>query len=158
VKKYCHYQSPIGKLLLVGTDGVLEELHFPGDADQKLPDNDYQRDKENFREALQQLSQYFSGNRQYFDLKINLEGTNFQKQVWQALREIPFGKTASYGEIAERIGNPKACRAVGMANNKNPLPIIVPCHRIIGKDGSLTGFGGGLDLKRQLLELEGGSF
>lgn len=142
--------------MLIGSkDGVLEKLHFPNSADQKMAEDQYQQDQGVFSEAVEQLSQYFEGKRTEFNLSISLKGTAFQKQVWQELRNIPYGKTATYGEIAERINNPKACRAVGLANNKNPLPIIVPCHRIIGKDGSLTGFGGGLELKKQLLDLEG---
>ena len=154
VKQYCYYQSPIGTLLLVGTDGVLEELNFPNRLEQIEIADDWQCDEECFKQALQQLAEYFAGSRQHFDLKIDPKGTVFQKSVWQELRKIPFGKTASYGEIAKRIGNSKACRAVGLANAKNPLPIIVPCHRVIGKDGSLTGFGGGLKIKKQLLDLE----
>lgn len=157
MKQYCYYQSPFGKLLLIGNDGILEELHFPGAAEQEQIAEDWQHDETVFNEVLQQLAEYFAGNRQEFNLKIVPKGTPFQKRVWQELQKIPFGRTASYGEIAERVGNAKACRAVGMANNKNPIPIIVPCHRVIGKNGSLVGFGGGLDLKRQLLNLENGS-
>lgn len=154
LKQYCYYQSSIGKLMLVGADGVLEELHFPNRLEQiQIPD-DWRYDEECFQQALQQLAEYFNGSRQQFDVKIAPKGTVFQESVWQELCKIPFGQTASYGEIAKRIGNPKACRAVGLANAKNPLPIIVPCHRVIGKDGSLTGFGGGLEIKKQLLDLE----
>ena len=154
VKQYCTYQSPIGRLLLVGSGGVLEELHFPNSKGQDKIASDWQYDEECFSKVLGQLSEYFAGNRQEFDLEIAPKGTDFQQQIWQELRKIPFGRTASYGEIAERIGNSKASRAVGMANSKNPIPIIIPCHRVIGKDGSLTGFGGGLDVKKQLLALE----
>lgn len=157
MKQYCYYQSPFGKLLLIGNDGILEELHFPDAAEQELIAEDCQYDETVFNEVLRQLAEYFAGNRQVFDLKIVPKGTPFQKRVWQELQKIPFGRTASYGEIAERVGNAKACRAVGMANNKNPIPIIVPCHRVIGKNGSLVGFGGGLDLKKQLLNLENDS-
>lgn len=156
MKHYCYYHSPIGKLLLTGSDGILEELYFPNASEQKYIGEDWLYDESCFTVALQQLSEYFAGMRQEFDLRIAPEGTAFQKLVWQELRKIPFGRTASYGEIAERVGNPKACRAVGMANSKNPIPIIVPCHRVIGKDGSLTGFGGGLEVKKQLLKLEQG--
>jgi methylated-DNA-[protein]-cysteine S-methyltransferase len=141
VKHYCYYHSPIGKLLLVGNDGILEALHFPNASEQKHLTEGRQYDETSFKEALRQLSEYFAGNRQEFELKIAPEGTAFQKRVWLELRKI-------------RVGNSKACRAVGMANSKNPIPIIVPCHRVIGKDGSLTGFGGGLDVKKQLLKLE----
>lgn len=156
MQQYCHYDSPIGKLLLVGTDSVLEALHFPNEAKQKDIGKDRQYDATCFQTALRQLAQYFAGDRQQFDLRIALKGTPFQEKVWQELRRIPYGRTASYQDIALRVGNVKACRAVGMANNKNPLPIIVPCHRVIGKNGSLTGFGGGLGIKKQLLELEQG--
>jgi methylated-DNA-[protein]-cysteine S-methyltransferase len=154
LKHYCHYHSPIGKLLLIGCDGVLEELHFPNSQEKKTIPDDWQYNEASFEEALSQLTEYFAGKRQNFDLKISPEGTAFQKMVWQELQNIPFGKTVCYGDIAERIGKPKASRAVGMANGKNPLPIVVPCHRVIGKNGSLTGFGGGLEIKKQLLKLE----
>ncbi len=158
VKHYCHYHSPIGKLLLIGCDGVLEELLFPNSQEKKNIPDDWQYDETGFKEVLLQLTEYFAGKRQDFDLRLSPEGTAFQKRVWQELQKIPFGQTACYGDIAERIGNPKASRAVGMANGKNPLPIIVPCHRVIGKDGSLTGFGGGLEVKKQLLNLENGAY
>jgi methylated-DNA-[protein]-cysteine S-methyltransferase len=152
---YCYFTSPIGKLLLVGTKNGLAELHFPTEAAAKEIPPDWQLDKTKFTTAIEQLEEYFAGRRKIFDLKLAPSGTPFQLSVWQALQQVPYGTTASYGEIARKIGNPKACRAIGMANHHNPLPIVIPCHRIIGKDGSLTGFGGGLDLKRQLLELEG---
>ncbi len=154
MKRYCYYNSPIGKLLLTGTDGILEELYFPNSQEKNHIPDEWQYDEASFKEVLQQLAEYFTGERRDFDLRISPKGTDFQKRVWQELQKIPFGQTACYGDIAERIGNPKASRAVGMANSKNPLPIIVPCHRVIGKDGSLTGFAGGMDIKQQLLELE----
>lgn len=154
MRQFCYYNSPIGKLLLVGKDGVLEELHFPNSAGQNKPFEECQHDEQCFKTVIKQLSEYFAGHRQMFELKLAPRGTAFQESVWQELRKIPYGQTVSYGEIAERIGNKKASRAVGMANGKNPIPIIVPCHRVIGKDGSLTGFGGGLEIKTQLLELE----
>jgi len=106
------------------------------------------------KKAARQFSEYFEGKRKSFKLPLNFSGTDFQMKVWKALQNIPYGKTVSYGEIAARTGNPKACRAVGMANNRNPIAIIVPCHRVIGHDGSLTGYAGGLKLKQHLLELE----
>ena len=157
MKQYCYHQSPIGKLLLVGTDGVLEALHFPNSLEQIQIPESWQCNETCFKNVLNQLAEYFAGERQNFDLKMAPKGTSFQQGVWKELQKIPFGQTASYGEIAKRIGNSKASRAVGMANGKNPIPIIVPCHRVIGKDGSLTGFGGGLDIKRQLLKLENGA-
>lgn len=108
------------------------------------------------REAARQLESYFRGELKEFSLPLEPIGTDFMKRVWTALCEIPYGRTASYGEIAERIGKPGAARAVGLANNRNPIPIIIPCHRVIGADGSLTGYGGGLDLKKRLLDLEKG--
>ena len=106
-------------------------------------------------QAEAELAEYFAGRRRAFSVPLCMRGTEFQLKVWRALGEIPYGETATYAEIAGRIGNPSACRAVGMANNRNPLPIFVPCHRVIGADGSLTGYAGGLDAKRALLELEG---
>ena len=104
--------------------------------------------------ALTQLNEYFAGRRKAFDLPLKLFGTEFQQKVWIALSKIPYGVTVSYKDLAETVGNPKACRAIGMANNKNPLPIILPCHRVIGKNGSLTGYAGGLHIKKFLLDLE----
>lgn len=154
MKDYCYCDSPIGRMLLAGKNGVLEELHFPKATEQLEIPADWQKNETGFGEILHQLKQYFAGNRREFDLTVAPQGTPFQERVWQELCRIPYGETASYGAIAARIGNPKACRAVGMANSKNPIPIIIPCHRIIGKDGSLTGFGGGLAVKKQLLDLE----
>ena len=113
------------------------------------------RDPRPFRDLREQLAQYFAGRRRTFSLKLAPAGTDFQQATWRALVEIPYGETASYAEIARRVGRPAASRAVGAANGANPLPIVVPCHRVIGADGSLTGFGGGLPIKRALLELEG---
>lgn len=152
--RYCYIDSPIGKLLLRGRDGIVEELHFPKSS--KKPTIDLgTKDETSFGEVIQQLNEYFQGKRKNFDLQISPSGTPFQEKVWQELQNIPYGQAVSYSFIAEKIGNPKGSRAVGMANNKNPIPIIIPCHRVIGKDGSLTGFGGGLDTKRFLLDLEG---
>jgi methylated-DNA-[protein]-cysteine S-methyltransferase len=106
------------------------------------------------KKAAQQFGEYFKGKRKTFNLPLTMQGTDFQMKVWNALKKIPYGKTISYGELAAMIGNPKACRAVGMANHNNPIAIIIPCHRVIGHDGSLTGYGGGLELKQKLLELE----
>lgn len=113
------------------------------------------RDAARCRHVVDQIEEYFSGVRRAFDLAIELDGTAFQKTVWEALRLIPFGQTRSYRQLAERLGNPAATRAVGRANATNPIGLVVPCHRVIGTDGSLTGFGGGIDVKRFLLELEG---
>ena len=156
MKRYCYYDSPIGMMLLAGREGVLEELYFPNATATLAVPAEWIRDEVVFAEPLHQLQEYFAGKRQEFELQIAPQGTPFQKEVWRELCRIPYGKTASYQAIAEQLGKPKACRAVGMANGRNPLPIIIPCHRIIGKNGTLTGFGGGLPVKRQLLELERG--
>jgi methylated-DNA-[protein]-cysteine S-methyltransferase len=113
-----------------------------------------QRESALTQEAARQLTEYFQGKRMSFNLPLAPRGTDFQQRVWQALRDIPYGQTASYGEIAKRMGNPRACRAVGLANNRNPIIIIIPCHRVIGADGSLVGYGAGLGLKKRLLALE----
>jgi len=119
-----------------------------------VPNGYTQQETPLIKKAAQQFGEYFDGKRKSFNLPLILRGTDFQIKVWNALQKIPYGKTISYGELAAIIGNPKASRAVGMANNRNPIPIIVPCHRVIGHDGSLTGYAGGLELKRLLLELE----
>lgn len=151
--RYCYFESPLGELLLAGQKR-LQSLHFPAGTTREEPGKDWVQDPEGFRDARAQLEAYFKGQRKAFTLDLDARGTEFQKRVWQELVKIPYGQTLSYGELAARIGNPRACRAVGMANAKNPIPIIVPCHRVIGRDGSLTGFGGGLDIKARLLELE----
>lgn len=145
--------SPVGLLTLAGRDGRLMHLRM---VDQTYePDRaDWQLDEHAFPEAVEQLNAYFAGTRTQFDLDLELMGTAFQRKVWQALLTIPFGETRSYGEIAEQIGSPTAYRAVGLANGHNPVGIIVPCHRVIGANGSLTGYGGGLDRKKLLLDLE----
>jgi len=119
-----------------------------------LPNGYAKRETPLIKKAARQFGEYFNGKRKSFNLPLSLRGTDFQMKVWNALQKIPYGKTVSYGELAALIGKPKACRAAGMANNRNPIPIIVPCHRVIGRDGSLTGYAGGLELKRDLLELE----
>jgi len=149
---YATLPSPIGLLSVLASNRGLAEVRFANHR-QALPVTG--ECKNEFIEAgLEQLKEYFASKRQVFDLTLDEGGTDFQRSVWAALRAIPFGETASYGDIAKAINNPNAARAVGMANNRNPLPIITPCHRVIGSDGSLTGFGGGLDIKRWLLEHE----
>lgn len=150
---YCYFESPVGRLLLNGRR-FLEGLHFPRGKTRVEPGEDWVYEEKTFTEALSQLDAYFKGDLTVFHLELNAQGTDFQKKVWQELVKIPYGETISYGELAKRIGNPNASRAVGMANGKNPISIVVPCHRVIGKDGSLTGFGGGIDVKKRLLELE----
>ncbi|MFH2060272.1 MAG: methylated-DNA--[protein]-cysteine S-methyltransferase [Pseudomonadota bacterium] len=151
--KYTYLDSPIGSLLLTGQK-KLEAIRFPKSKRWREPQKDWKEDVGFFKDAVSQLTAYFQGDRLDFDLEMDLKGTEFQKKVWKELAKVPYGTTISYGELAKRIGNPKASRAVGMANGKNPIPIIIPCHRVIGKDGSLTGFGGGLDVKQTLLNLE----
>lgn len=151
---FCYFPSPIGRLLLVGENNILTELYFANTADRMAIPTGWREDEAPFVPVMSQLGQYFNKSRTTFDLPLDPRGTAFQKGVWQELLRIPYGETASYGDIAERIGTPKACRAVGMANRRNPIPIIIPCHRVIGRDGSLTGFGGGLAVKEKLLALE----
>jgi len=149
--------SPVGELLLAGDGLRLTLVHFQAGRRVRAIPSDWSADAKPFAAAIAQLREYFAGHRRVFDLPLAPRGTAFQRQVWNALTRIPYGETASYGEIAQRIGRASASRAVGLANGANPLPIIVPCHRVIGADGSLTGFGGGLDIKRRLLALEGAS-
>jgi len=152
---YRYIPSPIGNLLLAGDSSGLCFIGFPEGKGQVLPQPHWQLSEHCFAEAEQQLRQYFAGERQQFDLDLAPNGTAFQLAVLTALEEIPCGETRSYADIAQRIGRPQAVRAVGAANGRNPLPIVIPCHRVIGKDGSLTGFGGGLAAKTFLLQLEG---
>jgi O-6-methylguanine DNA methyltransferase len=159
------YESPIGTLIIVEDGGAICGIRFRGANRACLsvdaPPTPNRSDAPIapptplLKRAAAQLGEYFNGARKAFDLPIALSGAPFSLKVWSALQEIPYGETRSYGEVAAMVGNPKAPRAVGMANNRNPLPIIVPCHRVIGADGSLTGYAGGLEAKRFLLELEG---
>jgi methylated-DNA-[protein]-cysteine S-methyltransferase len=148
--------SPVGKLKLVASDAGLAAILWENDREDrvKLGAMTEQPDHPVLVEAVRQLSEYFAGTRRQFDLPLDFRGTDFQKSVWEALLTIPTGETRSYAEIAAQIGRPSACRAVGAANGKNPISIIAPCHRVIGSDGSLTGFAGGLEGKKYLLELE----
>jgi methylated-DNA-[protein]-cysteine S-methyltransferase len=147
-------ESPVGPLLLAASEIGLRLVSFESSKHAAPPRPEWKQNKSQFAEVIRQLQAYFHGELKKFDLPLTLEGTEFQLRVWNALREIPYGETISYSQLAERIGNPKAVRAVGLANGSNPIPIIVPCHRVIGSNGSLTGFGGGLPTKRILLELE----
>lgn len=147
--RYEIIESPIGPLTLVWADAGLRSIHFGRD----IPSGAVEAGER--EPAVCQLQEYFHGRRTMFDVPLALEGTSFQMSVWNQLLEIPYGETRSYGQIAAAIGKPGAARAVGMANHDNPISIIVPCHRVVGHDGSLTGYGGGLDVKAQLLALEG---
>ncbi len=151
---YSYLKSPIGKLMVVGTRSAIKAIMFPAGKNTHAPAPDWIEESKYLKKAIDQLKAYFAGKLQCFELELSPEGTAFQQSVWKALKEIPYGKTTSYGEIAEKLGNPKASRAVGAANGKNPIPIVIPCHRVIGKSGDLTGFGGGLDTKEKLLTLE----
>lgn len=148
-------ESPVGELLLVGDERRLHGLYMQGGPHPARVAPGWKRADEPFGTVRDQLGEYFAGERTGFDLPLAPLGTPFQQQVWKALRRIPYGRTASYGDIARGIGHPSASRAVGLANGRNPISIIVPCHRVIGTDGRLTGYAGGVERKRFLLELEG---
>jgi len=150
---YTSVDSPIGELLLTGDGEALHGLYMQSGRRKRI-DPDWKRVDAPFAAVAEQLDEYFAGERREFDIPLVLNGPPFQRQAWHALREIPYGETVSYGEQARRIGQPDAARAVGAANGQNPIAVIVPCHRVIGADGSLTGFGGGLERKRLLLDLE----
>lgn len=152
---YAHYKSPLGTMLLASDDHGLRAISFAEGRRPVRPRRDWLEDRAPFTETIGQLDAYFEGELKNFTMPLSLEGSDFQLRVWKALIAIPYGETISYGQLASRVGNPKAARAVGLANGSNPIPIIVPCHRVIGSDGSLTGYGGGLPIKRALLSLEG---
>jgi methylated-DNA-[protein]-cysteine S-methyltransferase len=151
---YWSSPSPVGRLLLVGREDGLQALHFQEGAHPLDIQPTWARSREPFRIVLNQLKEYFDGSRTRFQITLNLQGTPFQRQVWKALQRIPYARTVSYGDIARQVGNPNASRAVGAANGQNPVSIIVPCHRVIGSNGKLVGYGGGLPIKTALLALE----
>ncbi len=151
---YTMFESPLGPLLLAGDSNTLRRVSFESSKRSALPQADWKQNRAAFAEVIRQLQAYFRGELKEFDVPLAMEGTEFQLRVWNELRAIRYGETISYAQLAERIGNPQAVRAVGLANGSNPIPIIVPCHRVIGSDGSLTGFGGGLSTKKKLLDLE----
>ena len=151
---YAFLDSPIGRLLLAGDANGLQQILFSTDGRPASPDPEWIEDRSALAEASLQLKAYFAGELENFDLSLSPQGTPFQRRVWIELQKIPYGKTISYGELARRIGNPKASRAVGLANGSNPISIVIPCHRVIGSDGKLTGYGGGLPIKEKLLALE----
>ena len=151
---FSYLETSIGTLLVAGDD-ALREIHFPHPGPARPPGREWRESARGvIGDALRQLREYFAGRRAAFDLPLDPVGTGFQRSVWRSLQEIPYGTTISYGELARRIGNPKASRAVGAANGLNPIPIVIPCHRVIGANGKLTGFGGGLPTKEALLALE----
>lgn len=148
-----YYDTDIGRIGIAQNEIAITDIYFPGDADKLLSDA-VTTETELLKAAAKQLKEYLRGIRRVFDLPLEPEGTPFQQKVWKALMDIPYGETRTYKKIATAIGNAKACRAVGMANNKNPIPIIIPCHRVIGSNGKLVGYGGGLHIKEYLLKLE----
>lgn len=153
--RYCNMKTPIGNLLLTGTEEGLLSISFVVNQPEEVPE-EWVEEEQFFEEAIRQLNEYFGGTRKEFNLKLHPEGTPFQLEVWQEMSKIPYGETLSYGELASRIDRPKASRAIGGACNKNRLPVVIPCHRVIGKTGKLVGFGGGLTVKEKLLKLEQG--
>jgi methylated-DNA-[protein]-cysteine S-methyltransferase len=147
------YDTALGRIAIAEENGKVTNLFFSGEI---VPPEMRTEETETLKKAAVQLMEYLRGKRTVFDVPLAPEGTAFQKQVWDALVKIPYGETSSYGKLAKDIGKPGAARAVGMANNRNPIPVIIPCHRVIGADGSLTGYGGGLPMKEKLLALEKG--
>ena len=157
MKQHTVVDSPYGPLTLVAEDGVLCGLYMTAQRHRPPEENFGPREDSLFAEAEEQLEAYFASELKEFTVPLRLHGTPFQRTVWAELRKIPYGETRSYGDLAETLGNPGASRAVGLANGKNPIGIIVPCHRVVGADGSLTGYGGGLDRKKRLLDFENGT-
>ncbi|MFF9813490.1 methylated-DNA--[protein]-cysteine S-methyltransferase [Streptomyces sp. NPDC014006] len=157
MKQHTVIDSPCGPLTLVAEDGVLCGLYMTAQRHRPPEETFGDRDPTPFAEAKEQLKAYFAGQLREFTLELRLHGTPFQRSVWEQLRAIPYGERRTYGELAAALGAPSASRAVGLANGKNPIGIIVPCHRVVGADGGLTGYGGGLPRKRQLLDFEGGA-
>jgi len=153
-RSYTQIESPLGPLLLAADEGGLREIRFVNGRRPAQPEPAWKEDRAPLIETIRQLHAYFAGELETFDLQLAPEGTQFQLEVWRRLCDIPYGETISYGELAGRIGNPKASRAVGLANGSNPIPIVIPCHRVIGSNGKLTGYGGGLPIKEKLLALE----
>ena len=151
---YCYLETTIGDLLLAGDEDGLSLIGFPEGAMRHEPETDWIFNEKPFARAREQLTAYFAGKLKAFDLDLKPTGTEFQLEVLEELQKIPYGTTVSYKDIADRIGRPKAVRAVGAANGRNPIPIVIPCHRVIGASGDLTGFGGGLPTKEALLRLE----
>ncbi|HET9316902.1 MAG TPA: methylated-DNA--[protein]-cysteine S-methyltransferase [Vicinamibacteria bacterium] len=154
--RFTTIDSPVGPLRLVADDAGLRRLEFRKGRSFEPAPEDWREDPRALAPVARQLQEYFTGRRKVFDLDLAPEGTEFQRRVWERLLEIPYGETISYGTLARRVGNPSASRAVGLANGRNPIAIIIPCHRVIGSNGTLTGYGGGLPTKEKLLELERG--
>lgn len=153
---YTRFQATLCEVIIAGDDQGISHLHLCTGEGKRVFEisPEWVRNDAFFDDAVGQVREYMEGKRDHFDLKLNPSGTEFQKQVWKALTAIPFGELRTYGDIAKKLGNEKACRAVGMANSKNPIPLIVPCHRVVGAGGKLTGFAHGLTIKEQLIRLE----
>jgi methylated-DNA-[protein]-cysteine S-methyltransferase len=154
---YRYLDAPVGRLLLAGDESALRLIGFQKGRHPQQPDSSWRQRADAFDDAVTQLMEYFAGRRRQFELSLAPEGTPFQQRVWRALLDVPYGATISYAQLAARIGQPTASRAVGLANGTNPLPIVIPCHRVIGANGKLTGYGGGLPIKERLLALERGA-
>jgi methylated-DNA-[protein]-cysteine S-methyltransferase len=154
---YSYFDSPLGRILVQSEGQFVTGLYLPHHKGWRGPDASWRRSDASFAAVREQLAEYFAGERQAFDLPLKLAGTSFQQRVWRELLRIPFGTTITYAQLARRVGKPTASRAVGHANGRNPISIIVPCHRVIGADGKLTGYGGGIDKKRWLLAWERGA-
>lgn len=154
MQSYVHLESPVGTLLLTADKAGLRQILFPMRGRAVSPEREWTEDSRLLAETVTQLRAYFAGELENFTVPLSPDGTPFQQKVWSELLKIPYGETTSYGELARRIGNPNASRAVGLANGSNPIPIIIPCHRVIGSNGKLTGYGGGLPIKEKLLALE----
>jgi methylated-DNA-[protein]-cysteine S-methyltransferase len=154
---YDYYDSPHGRMLLVSSENAVTAVYFVGQKYAATPQKDWRRDRDlaALRQARRELDEYFAGKRRRFDVSLAPEGTPFQRAVWKAIAAVEFGKTITYGELAKRAGRPGSARAAGAATGRNPISVIVPCHRIVGSDGSLTGYAGGLKKKQALLKLEG---
>ncbi|MCL2720861.1 MAG: methylated-DNA--[protein]-cysteine S-methyltransferase [Treponema sp.] len=156
MKYYYNYSNKFCNLFIIEENNTIHNVRFKFEEKLFIKKSTELKKLQTplIKETIKQLDEYFSGKRKTFDLPLNAQGTEFQKKVWQVLKAIPYGQTCSYEQIAIKTGNPKACRAVGLSNNKNPIVIIIPCHRVIGKNGKLTGYAGGLELKQKLLDLE----
>jgi methylated-DNA-[protein]-cysteine S-methyltransferase len=151
---FTQLESPVGPLLLAADEAGVREIRFVNGRHPTQPEPTWKSDRAPLNETIRQLQAYFAGELENFDLPLAPQGTPFQLEVWRCLCQIPYGETISYGELAGLIGNPKASRAVGLANGSNPIPIVIPCHRVIGSNGKLTGYGGSLPIKEKLLALE----
>ena len=153
MKNVFFYTTPVGKIMIADNGEAVTNIYFRDEA--KLKEDFVLNETKLIKKTFLELMEYFNGERKFFDIPLAPEGTEFQMKCWKALLDIPYGEIRTYGQIAESIGNPKACRAVGLSNNRNPISIIIPCHRVIGANGKLVGYAGGLQVKEYLLKLEG---